>query len=232
MDGWSPLQPLGASKEVSKSKRNGADLAKSNTKVFSSHWGLHNKKHGKVCPQLPLIFPAVTVLNAGIAGDTVEAILFRVEVIDIPSSLSHRSLLCGTNNLSSDSPATISSTITEILFLLRRKCPTANILLFPILPQFDHLKTHFATTNPFIYFQVQEFFQNLFFSHELPSTLYDQNLYRADKLHLVTKGNEILVRWFHHCLTTSTSTSSEPNPLACPPCRMLGCSPYICHHRY
>ena len=69
----------------------------------------------------------------------------------------------GANNLSSDSPATISSTITEILFLLRRKCPTANIYLFPILPQFDHLKTHFATINSFIYFQVQEFFSKFFF---------------------------------------------------------------------
>ena len=156
MDGWSPLQPLGASKEVSKSKRNGADLTKSNRKVFSSHWGLHNKKHGKVCTQLPPIFPASTVLAVGIAGDTVEAILYRVKVMDIPSSVSHSFLLCGTNNLSSDSPATISSTITEILFLLRRKCPTANIHLFP--------KTHFASTNSCIYFQVQEFFQYLFFS--------------------------------------------------------------------
>ena len=112
----------------------------------------------------------------------------------------------GTNNLSSDSPATISSTITEILFLLRQKCPTANGYLFPILPQFDQLKTHFATTNYFIYFKVQEFFFRIFFSHELPSTLYNQNLYRADKLHLTTKGNEILVRWFNHCLTISTST--------------------------
>ena len=51
----------------------------------------------------------------------------------------------------------------------------------------------------------KNFFQNCF-SHELPSTLYNQNLYRADKLHLTTKGNEILVRWFNHCLTISTST--------------------------
>ena len=78
---FSPLELLGASKQVNKSKRNGADLAKCNRKVFSSHWGLHDKKHGKVCPQLPPIFPASTVLNAGIAGDTVEAILYRVEVI-------------------------------------------------------------------------------------------------------------------------------------------------------
>ena len=76
-----PLQPLGASKEVNKSKRNGSDLAKSNRKVFFSHWGLHDKKHGKVWPQLPPIFPASTLLNAGIAGDTVEAILYRVEVM-------------------------------------------------------------------------------------------------------------------------------------------------------
>ena len=156
VDGWNPLQPLGASKEVSKSKRNGADLAKSNRKAFSSHWGLHNKKHGKVCPQLPPIFPLPQCLiDAGIAGDTVEAILYRVEVIDIPSSVSHISLLCGTNNLSSDSPATSSSTITELLFLLRRKCPTANIHLFP--------KTHFASTNSCNYFQVQEFFSGFVF---------------------------------------------------------------------
>ena len=62
-----------------------------------------------------------------------------------PSRPSLQSRGNGTNYLSSDSPATISSTITEILFLLRRKCSTANIYLFPILPQFDHLKTHFAT---------------------------------------------------------------------------------------
>ena len=140
-DRWSPLQPLGASMEVSKSKRNGSDLAKSNRKVFSSHWELHNKKHGKVCPQLPPIFPASTVLNVGIA-------------------LQSRGN--GTNNLSSDSPATVSFTITEILFLLRRKCPTANIYLFPILPQFDH-NTLCCTTSSFLYFQVQEFFLEFFF---------------------------------------------------------------------
>ena len=153
MDGWSPLQPRGVSKEVSKIKRNGADLAKSNRKAFSSHWGLHKKKEKKKWkgfPQLPPILPASTVLDVGIAGDTVEAILYRVKVMDILFSVSHSSLLCSTCNLPSDSPATISSTITEILFLLRRKCPTASINLFP--------KTQFASTNSCIYFQVQEFF--------------------------------------------------------------------------
>lgn len=78
-------------------------------------------------------FPASTVLNAGIAGDTVEAVLYRVESMNIPSSVSHISLLCGTNNLSQNSPATISSTFIEILFCLRSKCPNAYILIFVLI---------------------------------------------------------------------------------------------------
>ena len=178
------------------------------------------KNMERFVPSYHRYFPASTVLNAGIAGDTVEAILYRVEVMDIPSSVSHISLLCGTNNLSSHSPATISSTLNEILFLLRRKCPTAHIHLFPILPRFDYLHTHVASTNSCIYFQVQEFFSEFVYFHELPSTLYNQNLYRADKLHLTTKGNDILVRWFHHCLTTSTPTQNQQNP-SCPLCKMF-----------
>ena len=148
-----PFSPLEPRRRSAKAKEM-ALISQSLTGKSSLFWGgLHDKKHGKVCPQLPPIFPASTVLNAA----------------------RHRRRYCGsnpliqslgnrTNKLSSDSPATVSSTITEILFLLRRKCPTANIYLFPILPQFDHLKTHFATTNSFIYFQVQEFFSEFFFS--------------------------------------------------------------------
>ena len=56
-------------------------------------------------------FPASTLLNAGIAGDTVEAILtilYRVEGMDIPCKVKHIFLLCGMNNLPCHSPATIS----------------------------------------------------------------------------------------------------------------------------
>ena len=169
------------------------------------------KNMERFAPSYPRYFPASTVLNAGIAGETVEAILYRVEIMNIPSSVSHISLLCGTNNLSSHSPATISSTITEILFLLRQKCPTTYIHLFPILPRFDQLHEHVTATNSLIYFQVQELFPEFVLFHELPSSLYNQNLYRGDKLHLTTKGNDILVRWFHHCITTSNPTNPEPN---------------------
>ena len=118
------------------------------------------KNMERFAPSYPRYFPASTVLNAGIAGDTVEAILYRVEIMNIPSSVSHISLLCGTNNLSSHSPATISSTITEILFLLRQKCPTTYIHLF----QFCHdsinsMNTLLLLTLLFI-FRFKNCFQN------------------------------------------------------------------------
>ena len=56
-------------------------------------------------------FSASILLNTGIAGDTVEAILtilYRVEGMDIPCKVKHIFLLCGTNNLPSHSPATIA----------------------------------------------------------------------------------------------------------------------------
>ena len=88
-------------------------------------------------------------------------------------------------------------------------------------------------------FRFNNFFQNFFF-HELPSTLNNQNLYRADKLHLTTKGNESLVRLFHHSLTISTSTmqlrtkpTRMPSPQDVPPTFVItdtDCPPYLPHH--
>ena len=141
-----PSAPWCASKEVSKSKTNGADLAKSNRKVLEKNMAKSWKKHGKVCPQC-LVCP---VLNAGIAGDTVEAILYRVEVMALIIYLQILLLL-------------FLPQLQKFYFYYDESVQLQKIYLFPILPQFDHLKTHFATTNSFIYFQVQEFFSEFFF---------------------------------------------------------------------
>ena len=58
-------------------------------------------------------FPISTVLNAAISGATVEAILYRVERMNLPKSVSNISLLCRTNNLASTSPSVISATIIK-----------------------------------------------------------------------------------------------------------------------
>ena len=135
------------------------------------------------------------MLNAGIAGDTVETLLYRVQYMNLPPALSHITILCGTNNLSFCSPATISATIIELIFLLRKKCPHTRIHLFPILPRFGQLQVKVSDTNFHIHFQVQEqfFHDNFVQFHFLPTALYHRQLYREDKLHLTSEGCSLLV---------------------------------------
>lgn len=175
-------------------------------------------------PSYDFYFPASTVLNAGIAGDTMEAILYRVEVMEFPPPISHINLFCGTNNVSVNS--TISATVIDILFTLQKKCLTATIHLFLILPRFDHFNSQVTHANSDIYFQVQQLFSDSVFFHHLPSSLYNKNMYRGDKVHLTTRGNDILVRWFHHCINIAnphqSPTSSNPQQKTVnPPCLML-----------
>ena len=112
----------------------------------------------RFAPKYFTLFPASTVLNADIPGDTVEAILYRVLHMSFPLTVTCISLLCGTNNLSSHSPATISASVMEILFVLRQKCPTCVIHLFPNLPRFDQFFSNVRATNTYIYFHVKNFF--------------------------------------------------------------------------
>ena len=127
----------------------------------------------RFAPKYFTLFPASTVLNAGIPGDTVEAILYRVLHMSFPSTVTCISLLCGTNNLSSHSPATISATVMEILFVLRQKCPTCVIHLFPYLPRFDQFFSNVRATNTYVYFHVKNFFPDVLL-HDLPSSLYKE----------------------------------------------------------
>ena len=146
-----------------KSKKNTGDLRKPQGKVYSSHRGFHYKKHGEVCPQLPPIFPHFHSVKRRHPGDTVEAILYRGEVMDIPSSVTHISLLCGTNNLRSHSPATISSTITEILIYYDLSVQLHISIYF----QFYHDSINFKNTllllTLLFIFRFKNCFQNLFF---------------------------------------------------------------------
>jgi len=164
-------------------------------------------------------FPTSTVVNAGIAGDTVEAILYRVQNMNFPSSIRHISILCGTNNLASTSPSTISVTVIEIISVIFAKCPSAFIHIFPILPRFDQYHQLVQVTNSHIHFQVQDCFSDNIFFHDLPPSLYNKNVYRDDRIHLTNKGNDILVRWIHYSMNwdhTHTEPSSfHPAPSPC-----------------
>ena len=104
--------------------------------------------------------------------------------MDIPFSSPHISLLCGTNNLCSHSPTTIYSTITEIIFLLQQRCESADIHYFQFYHNLITLIQKLLVLTLLFIFRFKKCFQNLLFFHGVPSTLYNQNMYRADKLHL------------------------------------------------
>jgi len=106
-------------------------------------------------------FPASTVVNAGFAGDTLEAILYRVQQMNFPQSVSQISLLCGTKK---------SVTVFEILSPIANKCPTDFIHFYPILPRFDHCYSFVQVTSSH-FFQVQERFSERVFFNDLPPSL-------------------------------------------------------------
>ena len=119
----------------------------------SFYWGLHDKKHGKVCPQLPPIFPASTVLNAA-----------RHRRRYCGSNPLIQSLGNGTNNLSSDSPATVSSTITEILFYYDESVQLQISIYFQFYHNLITIKHTLVLLILLFIFRFKNFFQNFFFS--------------------------------------------------------------------
>ena len=101
-------------------------------------------------------FPASTLLNAGITGDTVDAILtilYKVEGMDIPCKVKHIFLLCGTNNLPSTPLQLFHEPLLKFYFPFTQ-CPFAVIHLLPILPCFDQFRPHVSPTNSSTYFQI------------------------------------------------------------------------------
>ncbi len=118
-------------------------------------------------------FPASTFVNAGIPGDTVEAIIYQAETMFFPSSVTAVTLLCGTNNLFFNTSEFIVATIIEFYLFFKKKCPNAVIYLFPILPRFDwpHSQVH-CTYSLFVFFRFRIYFPILLcFMIYLPDVL-------------------------------------------------------------
>ena len=74
---FSPLEPRRSAKAKEIALISQSLTGKSSLLIGDSM----TKNMERFAPSYPHFFPASTVLNAGIAGDTVEAILYRVEVM-------------------------------------------------------------------------------------------------------------------------------------------------------
>ena len=74
-------------------------------------------------------------LNLGIGGDRVEHVLWRVENLDLSSSIQDIVLQCGTNSLENDSPMEIANSITCIALTIMKKIPKVNVVVTGLLPR-------------------------------------------------------------------------------------------------
>ena len=66
-------------------------------------------------------FAHINALNLGIGGDRVEIVLWRAIDLPLPSSVKNFVILCGTNNISIDTPRDIADCIISIGSILQKK---------------------------------------------------------------------------------------------------------------
>ena len=63
-------------------------------------WSIHSQWIAKIGDVWNSYFAPLNAVNIGIGGDKVEQILWRVEDLELPSSLAYLFLHCGANNIS------------------------------------------------------------------------------------------------------------------------------------
>ena len=79
-------------------------------------------------------FAKINALNLGIGGDRVENILWQVINLPLPSSVKNVVILCGTNNVSIDTPRDIADYIISIGSILQKKSSGINVSICGLIP--------------------------------------------------------------------------------------------------
>ena len=78
-------------------------------------------------------FTSLNALNLGTGGDRVENVFWAAKNLVIPPSLKNVVVLCGTNNLFTDSPMDIADCIVNIGFCLRKKSSSINVFIYGLI---------------------------------------------------------------------------------------------------
>ena len=80
-------------------------------------------------------FTSLNALSLGIGGDRAKNVLWRAKNSVIPSSLRNEVVLCGTNNLFTDSPMDIGDYIANIGSYWREKSSSINAFICGLIPR-------------------------------------------------------------------------------------------------
>ena len=151
--------------------------------VWINHFGLNNN------------------VNCGIGGDSVENVLWRVCDFTIPKSVDYVVLLCGTNNLTKNSPVEIVNGILAIGKNIVERQLDISVIISGILPR-DSALSNKRNYIDYINYYLESFCSNnehFFFMKlrqdwTLPTGELKNDLFIKDKLHLSEIGNEKLAK--------------------------------------
>ena len=141
-------------------------------------------------------------INCGIGGDRAQHILWRVDNLSLPSTVSTAVILVGTNNMATDKSVDIASCVMASAVKLREKYPQLHVVVTGILPRGLHLsplREKIRQTNVFLKSLCQKMPYATTFVEQSCSWTTDSGqlnevLFHTDHLHLIKPGNDILAR--------------------------------------
>ena len=156
---------------------------------------------------------------AGISGDRVENVLYRIEKTQIPENVSHIYIAVGTNNLFKDKKEEIIESLIECVKTAQKKAPQAIIKVQGLLPRLFISKEKLEEID-IINQELEKYLQDNFVN---PDTLLknengtiNRSCFWKDGLHLSLTGGAILCKFIMKIVKDKTSAHAgftEPNTM-------------------
>ena len=160
-------------------------------------------------------FAQINALNLGIGGDRVENVLLQAIDLPLPSSVKYVVILCGSNNISIDTPRDIAACIISIGSILQKKSSDINVSIYGLIPRDEGWSVNRVLIN-----EVNEIlagFAFIFQDHgwTFANGSLDCSLFYKDMLPLTEKGNVKLAKSitlsitsrYNHINLSSTNSS-------------------------
>ena len=140
-------------------------------------------------------FAQINAFNLGIGGGRIENVLWRAIDLPLPLSVKNVLILCGTNNISTDTPRDIADSIISTGSILQKKSSGINVSICGLIPrdegwsvnrvlinEVNEILKHQCNINGFAFI-----FQDNGWTFTNGSL--DCSLFYKDMLHLIEKGN-------------------------------------------
>ena len=144
-------------------------------------------------------FRPLNAINCGIGGDRTQHVLWRMENMQLPSTIQFAVLHCGTNNIDRDRPYDIANGVISCGLILQQKCSQVNVVVTGLLPrdlENSYRRTKIELTNKLLRDHCRQFTNFTYMGHDkdwvLENGLLNEKLFYEDHLHLVESGNEKL----------------------------------------